>query len=91
MSDAAGLLVAFLGGLALGVFFFGGLKWTVYRGMQGAKPGLWFLGSFLVRVVVTVGGFYLAANGDWKRALACALGFTAMRMVFIRHVLKEER
>lgn len=91
MSDAAGLLVAFIGGLALGSFFFGGLKWTVYRGMKGAKSGLWFLGSFIVRVVVAVGGFYLAANGDWKRALACALGFTAMRMVFVRKALKEEQ
>lgn len=91
MSNASGLIVALLGGMALGAFFFGGLRWTVQRGLQSTKSGLWFLGSFILRVIVTVGGFYLLTSGDWKRAVACALGFTAMRMIFVRRALKEER
>ena len=36
-------------GALLGVFFFGGLWWTVQKGVASERPAFWFLGSLLVR------------------------------------------
>jgi F1F0 ATPase subunit 2 len=91
MNETASLFFALLGGLALGTFFFGGLRWTVHKGMMSNKPGLWFFGSLLFRVIVTVGGIYFVAGGNWKKALMCVLGFAIMRMIFIWNALKENK
>ena len=91
MNEAGGLFISLLGGLLLGVFFFGGLRWTVGKGMASANPGLWFLGSMVFRIAVTVGGIYLLAGGSWKRALMCVLGFAIARMVFIWSALKVKK
>ena len=49
MSDILALALAFLAGALLGVFFFGGLWWTVQKGVTSETPALWFLGSLLLR------------------------------------------
>lgn len=91
MNEAASMYFSLLGGLLLGTFFFGGLRWTINKGMASVNPGLWFLGSLLFRVAVTVAGIYLMAGGSWKRALMCMLGFAVMRAIFIWNALKEKR
>jgi len=48
MNETASLFFALLGGLALGTFFFGGLRWTVHKGMMSNKPGLWFFWKSVV-------------------------------------------
>jgi F1F0 ATPase subunit 2 len=68
-------------GLVLGVFFFGGLWWTVRKGLSSAQPALWFLFSLLLRIALTLAGFYLVAAGDWRRLLACLAGFIAARFL----------
>ena len=47
MSPAAAVAVALVSGLAVGVFFFGGLWWTVRRGTDSSAPALWFSASSL--------------------------------------------
>lgn len=81
MNEAITLLLALLGGLALGAFFFGGLWWTVQRGMVSAQPALLILGSSLLRTAVAVGGFYLAVQGGWQSLAACMGGFLVARML----------
>lgn len=78
------LLLAALVGLFLGALFFGGLWWTVRKGVSAKSPALLFLGSLLLRTGVTVGGFYLVADGDWQRLLACLLGFVSARFMLMR-------
>ena len=39
-----------LAGLVLGAIFFGGLWWTVRKGLSSQQPALWFLGSMLLRM-----------------------------------------
>jgi F1F0 ATPase subunit 2 len=68
-------------GLLLGVFFFGGLWWTVRRALSPAQPALWFLLSLLLRTVLTLTGFYLVAAGDGQRLLTCLFGFTVVRVL----------
>jgi len=79
MNETVTLVAAGVAGLLLGVFFFGGLWWTVRRGVSAKRPALLFLGSLWLRTVVTVAGFYVVGDGDWRRLLACLLGFVVAR------------
>jgi F1F0 ATPase subunit 2 len=71
---------ALLSGLLLGVFFFGGLWWTIRHGLFSAAPALWFSVSVLIRTGVAIGGFYVVSHGEWRRLLACLLGFFISRI-----------
>jgi len=81
---AVNLLLAVLAGLALGLFYFGGLWLTVRRIACGKRPALLMLSSFVVRLLVTLCGFYLVMDGSWERLLACLAGFLVMRFVLTR-------
>ena len=81
MSDALTLVLAWLAGGVLGAIFFGGLWWTVRRGMSSEQPARWFLGSLLLRIAVVLTGFYFTAGGHWERFLVCGLGFALARPV----------
>jgi F1F0 ATPase subunit 2 len=83
MNNALLLALALLGGLLLGMFFFGGLWWTIRRGLFSAAPALWFSASALIRTAVTIGGFYVVSHGEWRRLLACLLGFFMARMAVL--------
>ena len=82
--DALSLLLAWFAGSALGAFFFGGLWWTVRRGLAAPNPVLWILPSALVRTAVTLAGFYWVAGADWQRLLACLVGFVMARQITMR-------
>jgi len=68
-------------GLVLGAIFFGGLWWTVRKGVSSSQPALWFLGSLLLRMSIALTGFYFVGRGHWERLLACLLGFVLARFV----------
>ena len=78
MSDPLALAVA--AGVVLGVIFFGGLWWTVLRGLTSPTPALWFFGSLLLRTGTAVAGFIFVTGGHWERALACLFGFFVARL-----------
>lgn len=79
MHEGANIGVALLAGAASGIIFFGGLWWTVRRGLSSATPAAWFIGSFVLRTGIVVPGFYFVYCGDWRRLLACTMGFLAAR------------
>jgi F1F0 ATPase subunit 2 len=81
MNEALSLAAGLLAGIGLGAFFFGGLWWTVRKGVSSKRPGLWFFGSMLLRMAVVVLGFYLILGDDWKRLLAGLLGFVIARII----------
>lgn len=70
------------GGL-LGAFFFLGLSWTISRGLNSKFAALWFPASLLVRLSVTLGGFYLVSACQFERLLLCLLGFFAFGCVAV--------
>jgi F1F0 ATPase subunit 2 len=80
MNDALTLILACVTGAALGVIFFGGLWWTVRKGVSSNQPALWFIGSLLVRMTVVLLGFLLIGRGHWQRLLACLAGFIVARL-----------
>lgn len=79
------MILAGLGGGLLGLFFFGGLWWTVHHATRSPHPARWFLASLLLRTSVTCLGFYLLGGADWQRWAACLLGFTLARWLLTRH------
>jgi F1F0 ATPase subunit 2 len=84
MIETLPLLLAWVAGVLLGAVFFGGLWWTVRKGLSSKHPALWFLGSLLLRTSITVIGFGLVANGHWERLLVCLLGFVMARHLVAR-------
>lgn len=79
-----GLALALVAGLLLGAFFFGGLWWTVRKGVSSKRPALLFLGSMLLRTGVVIAGFYVVSGGHWQRLLACLLGLAIARFIVMR-------
>lgn len=56
------LSIAAVVGVVLGLVFYGGLYWTVSRGLVSKRPALWFLFSLLARVSIVIAGFYLVSS-----------------------------
>jgi F1F0 ATPase subunit 2 len=84
MNETLALVLAWIAGGALGAFFFGGLWWTVRKSLASDKPALWVFGSLLLRMGVTMTGFYFVSGGDWRRLLACLVGFVMARQFVTR-------
>ena len=84
MNEFSGLVLALATGLSLGAIFFGGLWWTVRKGVSSKHPALWFLGSLLVRMSLVLVGFYFVGRGNWQRLVACLLGFIIVRFCVMR-------
>jgi len=83
MNETLTLLLAWMAGGALGIFFFGGLWWTVRRGASSPRPALWFTTSMLLRMSIALAGFYFIGRGQWERVLVCLLGFITARLVVL--------
>jgi len=84
MNEILNFISALVAGLLLGAFFFGGLWWTVQKGLTSRLPALWFLGSMLLRTGIAIAGFYFSSGGHWDRLLICLLGFFIMRRIVTR-------
>ncbi len=84
MNELWGLVLAAIGGCALGAIFFGGLWWTVRKGLASRKPAVWVFTSWLLRMGITLAGFYFAGGGDWRRLLTCLAGFLVARQIVMR-------
>ena len=88
MSDIPPLVLAFVAGALLGGFFFGGLWWTVQKGIESERPALWFLGSLLLRTGAILAGFYIVSQGHWSRLVACLLGFLIARVIVVKRLTR---
>jgi F1F0 ATPase subunit 2 len=75
------LLLSLLAGLLLGAIFFGGLWWTIRRGVSSRQPAVLFFSSLLLRMGIALAGFYTVARGDWRRTLSCLVGFILARIL----------
>ena len=81
MNETLTLVLAWVAGGLLGALFFGGLWWTVRRGVSSPRPALWFFGSLVLRMSIVLAGFYFVGGGQWKRLAACLLGFVIARFI----------
>ena len=83
-NDVFGLLFAAAAGVLLGGFYFGGLRWTVRKGLAARATAAWFAGSFLLRSAICLLGFYWIGGADPLRLLACLGGFTVARIILLK-------
>lgn len=91
MNEAVILVLAGGAGVLLGLVFFGGLWWTVRRGLSSKRPALWFFGSLLLRTGIALAGFYLIAHSHWERLLVCLPGFVMARVIVTRLTREAEK
>ena len=84
MNDTGSLVLALVTGVLLGAMFFGGLWWTIQKGVSSTRPALWFFGSLLLRMSIALAGFIVMARGHWERLLLCLLGFIMTRLIVTR-------
>jgi len=81
MNETLAMALAMVTGVLLGAIFFGGLWWTVQKGVSSKQPALWFFGSMLLRTGIGLAGFYFIARDHWERLLVCLLGFVIARLI----------
>jgi len=84
MNEILNFFLSLIAGFLLGAVFFGGLWWTVQKGLSSRKPAFWFLGSLLIRISIVIAGFYFVSDGHWERLLICLFGFFVMRYIVVR-------
>jgi F1F0 ATPase subunit 2 len=79
-------------GLVTGCLFFGGLYFTVKRGLTASNPVFWFLPSFIIRIGLTLAGFWFFSSGSWERLMLCFAGFMTARFFITKFLTypKEE-
>lgn len=83
MNDTLRMIFIFIAGVALGVMFFGGLWLTVKQSLSSTKPALLILGSFVVRIVLVLTGFYFIGANNWQWLLIALAGFIIARLLVI--------
>jgi len=83
MSEISYMTLAFISGMALGMFFFGGLWFTVKKAVTAKIPAIWFFGSFILRVSIVMLGFYFISPGGLQRLIVSLTGFVVARFVVI--------
>ena len=91
MNESLRMLLSLAAGALLGTMYFGGLWWTVQKGLSSRRPALCFSGSLLLRTTATLAGFYWVGQGSWERLLSCLLGFVAARVVVAWLTRVEEK
>jgi F1F0 ATPase subunit 2 len=84
MNETLTLVLAWVAGVLLGAIFFGGLWWTVRKGLSAKRPALWFFGSLWLRMSIALVGFYIVSSAHWKRLVVCLLGFVLARLIVTR-------
>ena len=91
MNEIVSLLPALLGGIILGILFFGGLWLTIRKGIHSKRPTLLFMGSLITRLAIVVLGFYYIGANSWQKILICLAGFLLARMVITRITIKDKQ
>ncbi len=79
----------FILGAVLGAVNYTGLWWTVRTLPASRHPALLSLGSFFVRMILVLSGFYLVLGSRWERLIFCLAGFFLMRYALVRRLGPE--
>lgn len=84
MNPVVAVLLSFVAGILLGSIFFGGLWWTVRKGLSAKQPALWFLSSFLIRTAFLLTGLYVVGRAHWGRMAIALVGVVIARVAVLR-------
>jgi len=75
------LVLPLLAGIALGVFFYGGLFLTARRLMDARHPALIALASFWIRSLAVLAAAVFFARRRWQSGVVLLAGFAVGRLV----------
>jgi len=89
MNEMINLLPSLFSGAILGTIFFGGLWLTIQKALHARKAALLFVSSFIIRMLVTLAGFYFVLQNSWQKMLVCLAGFLIARTVITRITRKN--
>jgi F1F0 ATPase subunit 2 len=84
------MVLGFFAGLLLGLFFFGGLYWSVEKLAQVKNPAILMLLSLLVRMAALMGGFILLFKRSFAEGVAALCGVIFMKFLLIAHAKRKE-
>lgn len=84
MTELLTWLLAAFGGTVLGLFYFAGLWFTLQRLPNHPHPALWVAGSFILRLAISLTGFYIILGSD--RSLI-RLGIALLAFLVVRIAL----
>jgi F1F0 ATPase subunit 2 len=84
MVSATTLLVPFIFGSLIGLLYFSGLWQTVQRLPDARNPIRILLYSYIGRMTLTLGGFYVIMDGAWERLAAAMMGFLILRAFLVK-------
>ena len=82
------ILIPLVAGGLIGVLYFSGLWQTVRRLPDAPRPWRLLAVSYLQRLVLALGGFYLLMDGAWERLAAAVAGFIVVRVVMTKFLGK---
>ncbi|NLB20334.1 MAG: ATP synthase subunit I [Clostridium sp.] len=85
------MILAFIGGILLGIFFFGGLYLTVERMQKVKHPALFMIFSLLLRMAILLLGFFLLMNNQYQNLLAALVGVIVSRFFLIRKLGQTQK
>lgn len=83
------LLLAVPAGVALGLFYFGGLWWTVRALQRSARPGLLLVASFVFRLGLVAAALYFLVRDQWQAAPVFLAVFLATRSFVVGRLRGE--
>jgi F1F0 ATPase subunit 2 len=78
------LALAILTGAVLGAAYLGALWINVQQVTRARRPGMVLAIGAAIRIGLLLGAFYLVADGDWRRLVACLSGFLLARLIVTR-------
>lgn len=78
------MAIALLAGSAIGLFYFGGLWLTVTRIPSSSNPHLLLIGSFGLRLALTLAAFYSLTPWGWQALAVAMAGLLVTRLVLTR-------
>ena len=82
------MFLGFFAGLLLGLFFFGGLYWSVEKLPQVKNPAILMLLSLLVRMAALMGGFILLFKRSFAGGIAALFGVIFVKFLLIAYSRK---
>lgn len=84
------MAIAFLGGVFLGMIFFGGLLLTVKLLVKVRYPAVWMLGSLLLRLAILFGGLYLLKDGSYLNLPLALVGILVGKFLIVSKVKSQK-
>lgn len=87
-SDVVTIVLSILGGMVIGLLFFGGLLLTTRRFAASPHAVRLVIGSFIGRAVIALGGFFIVIKlAGFTGVMLALLGFVSVQLVVLARSL----